>query len=122
RLRRERLDLARLIRNAAEDHRGRYRQAGVDLVVQLPQTPVWVQGDPTRLLQVAGNLLDNACKFTARGGRVTVHVAEDAGEHQATFSVRDTGVGIAAALLPRLFTVFSRAVQGIARSPGGLGL
>ena len=121
-LRSDRLDLVRLIRNAVEDHRDVFQQADVELTIEAPATPIWVQGDSTRLLQVAGNLLDNARKFTGRGGRVSVEVREVTGEHQAIFSVRDTGVGIAADLLPHLFTVFTQAVQGIARSHGGLGL
>jgi CheY-like chemotaxis protein len=84
--------------------------------------PVWVLGDPTRLAQVLGNLLDNAARFTDPGGRVTVRLAVEAGRGQAVLAVRDTGVGIEAGLLPHLFEVFTQADRSLERSRGGLGL
>ena len=64
RLRRERLDFSRLVRNTAQDRRALLEQAGLRLTVQTPETPVWVTGDAVRLTQVVNNLLDNAAKFT----------------------------------------------------------
>jgi signal transduction histidine kinase len=66
------LDLARLIRDVAEDHRHALEGGGLTLTLDLPKTPVWIAGDPTRLAQIAGNLLQNAGKFTDSGGEVTV--------------------------------------------------
>jgi len=119
-LRRERLDLARLVRLAADDNRPAFDAAGVGLTVDTPADPVWVLGDQTRLNQVVGNLLHNALKFTDQGGSVSVRVADGSG--RATIAIRDTGVGIEPDMLARLFTPFAQADRSLARSNGGLGL
>jgi PAS domain S-box-containing protein len=121
-LHRERLDLARLVRTATADSRPALEQAGLTLAVQVPETPVWVRGDGARLVQVVANLLDNAVKFTARGGHVSIDLAADAAAGQAVLTVRDTGIGIARDLLTVLFEPFAQAARGPARSQGGLGL
>jgi PAS domain S-box-containing protein len=121
-LRLDRLDLARLARTTAEDARPLLQQAGLGLTVQTPQTPVWVRGDSTRLIQALSNLLDNAAKFTGLGGEVTVRVGEDPPREQAVLAVADTGRGIDPTVLPRLFEPFVQASQGLDRSQGGLGL
>ena len=90
-LRRERLDLARLVRQAAEDYRSVLEEAGVRLGLELPETPVWVLGDSARLSQVLSNLLENAGKFTPTGGEVTVRLASGS---RAAVTVRDDGIGI----------------------------
>ena len=118
----ERLDFARLVRVAAEDHRHIFEQAGLNLELEFPELPVWVQGDPTRLAQVLGNLLQNAAKFTDRGGKVIVCVGPDEARRQAVLTVRDTGVGIEPDVLPQLFNAFTQADRSLARSKGGLGL
>src|SRR5262249_1678252 len=76
--------------------------------------------DPTRLEQVLNNLLANAVKYTPAGGEITVAVARDA--QHAMLSVRDTGVGIRAELLPRVFDLFVQADRSLERSGGGLGI
>jgi PAS domain S-box-containing protein len=116
----ERLDLARLVPTVAEDHRSLFEQAGLALEVVTPEVPVWLTGDPTRLKQVLDNLLQNSLKFTERSGWVWVRL-EVRGSH-AEVSVRDTGVGIAADLLPQVFEPFTQADQGLARRQGGLGV
>jgi CheY-like chemotaxis protein/two-component sensor histidine kinase len=121
-LRCERIDLARQARTAAEDRRPVLERAGLALVVEAPETPVWVTGDPTRLAQIVNNLLDNAAKFSGGGGRVTVRVAADAARRQTVLSVRDEGVGIGPEILPRLFSAFAQADRSLDRSRGGLGL
>jgi PAS domain S-box-containing protein len=119
-LRRERLDLGLLARSAAGDQRGNLEAAGLELAVQTPPGPVWVHGDAVRLTQVVGNLLDNALKSTAPGGRVTVRLAVADG--WAALSVEDTGIGIPADALPKLFEAFSQVDAAPERTPGGLGL
>ncbi|WP_242343986.1 hybrid sensor histidine kinase/response regulator [Anaeromyxobacter terrae] len=120
-LRREPLDLARVVHDAVEDHRAGFDAIGVALVLQLPPGPVAVEGDETRIAQVVGNLLANSAKFTPRGGAVTVRVEEGPGR-AALLQVCDTGEGIEADVLPRLFEPFSQADRSLARSRGGLGL
>jgi signal transduction histidine kinase len=120
-IQRERLDLAQLVRTTAEDRQGNLAESGLTLQMDLPGAPVWVDGDPTRLAQVVGNLLNNAVKFTDPGGRVAVRVAAD-GPDRVVVSVRDTGIGIEPGLLPRLFDAYVQADQSPERARGGLGL
>ena len=121
-LRRERLDLARLVRETAEDHRRAVEANGLALAVDIPPAPVWVPGDRTRLAQVVGNLLQNSAKFTPPGGRVAVRLAADRTSQRAVVEVEDTGIGIEADLLPRVFDMFTQADHTLDRSRGGLGL
>jgi PAS domain S-box-containing protein len=93
---------------------------GLDLWTDLPGEPVWVRADPGRLDQVLTNLLTNAIKFTDSGGSVTVKVERAGGA--AVVRVKDTGVGIPADLLPRLFGLFVQADPGRDRAQGGLGI
>lgn len=92
----------------------------LELEVIVPSDPVQIHADPTRLAQVVGNLLENARKFTPRGGRVVVSLKRDGAD--AVIGVRDTGEGIAPDLLSRLFEPFMQGTQTIDRSRGGLGL
>jgi two-component system CheB/CheR fusion protein len=92
----------------------------VALEVALPDDPVWVAGDGTRLAQVIGNLLQNSAKFTSSGD--SVRLSLDAVEHDALLRVRDSGVGIDPEMLPRLFQPFSQADSTLDRRLGGLGL
>jgi signal transduction histidine kinase len=121
-LRRERLDFGRLVRSAAADARPAIEEAGLSLALEAPDGPVWVVGDAVRLTQVVGNLLTNAVKFTDAGGRVEVHVAADGQRRRAVLAVRDSGIGIEAHVLPRLFEAFAQADRSVGRSRGGLGL
>jgi PAS domain S-box-containing protein len=118
----ERLDLGGLVRSVVQDHRPAAEAAGLELTADVPDRPVWVVGDATRLSQVVGNLLDNARKFTGRGGRVGVRLTVDPGRGRAEVAVRDTGIGLVPELLPRVFEVFEQGDHGLARSHGGLGI
>jgi PAS domain S-box-containing protein len=115
-------DLAGIARETAEDYRAVLESAGLSLVIEDAGEPAWVKGDPVRLAQIIGNYLQNAGKFTQTGGCVTLRTEVDTATRRAVISVRDTGVGIDPALLPRLFDTFTQASQGLARSMGGLGL
>jgi CheY-like chemotaxis protein len=119
-LQRQRLDLARLVRLSAEDRRFCLEQAGLALSIVTPEVPVWVNGDDTRLSQAIHNLLDNAGRFTDRGGRVSIRLEASASE--AAVTVIDTGIGIEPEMLPALFNVFVQARQTLERPRGGLGL
>ena len=83
-------------------------------------TRLWVRGDSLRLNQVVSNLLTNAAKYTPPGGHITVRATEERGE--VVIRVRDTGIGIAPDVLPRVFDLFVQERQAIDRSLGGLGL
>ncbi|HEX4589883.1 MAG TPA: PAS domain-containing sensor histidine kinase [Gemmataceae bacterium] len=120
RLRKERSDLGRLVQTVGEDRGRIFEDAGLTLAVDVPPEPVYVEGDPTRLTQVFSNLLDNAAKFTDRGGRVDFRLTTRDGK--ALVTVRDTGVGIAEDMIPRLFHIFAQDDRSLERSRGGLGL
>jgi PAS domain S-box-containing protein len=90
------------------------------LSVSLPPRPVRLEGDPTRLAQVFTNLLNNSAKYTEEGGRVGL-TAEQEGD-QVVVRVRDTGVGIAADMLPKVFDLFTQVGSSLHRSQGGLGI
>jgi len=119
-LRTERIDLASVLSSAVETSRPLIEQMGHHLEVVMPGQPVIVEADLTRLAQVFSNLLNNAAKYSERGGRITL----TAGRHgdDAVVSVRDTGIGIAADQLPRLFEMFSQVKSALERSQGGLGI
>ena len=111
-------DMANLVASCLETFRATGRTAGYRLSVDL--APGWVEGDPTRLEQVASNLIDNALKYTPGGGNIDILVASVGDEVQLT--VRDSGVGIAPELLPHVFDVFVQGTISIDRAQGGLGI
>jgi signal transduction histidine kinase len=119
-LRSQRLDLAALAREAAEDHRAEIESADLTLALEMPDSPLWISGDSTRLAQVFGNLFHNARKFTGAGGVVTFSVRQTG--NSATIKVSDTGIGMDTELLTHAFECFNQAEQSLARSRGGLGL
>jgi len=86
----------------------------------LCEQPIWLNADPVRLEQVVVNLLNNAAKFTGEGGQMwlTVRLVEG----QVEIRVKDTGVGIEPALLPRIFDLFTQSEKSLDRSQGGLGI
>jgi len=88
--------------------------------VKLDVEPVWVDGDPTRLEQIATNLLRNAVEYTPAGGSIQVSVKPEGGE--AMLRVADNGVGISADLLPQIFDLFVQDKRGLDRKRGGLGI
>jgi signal transduction histidine kinase/ActR/RegA family two-component response regulator len=91
-----------------------------ELSVERPDSTLVVRGDLTRLVQVLGNLLNNAAKYTQAGGRI--HLAVRPRDGKVEFTVRDNGIGIAADSLPRLFNLFSRIDSNNEGMPGGLGI
>jgi signal transduction histidine kinase len=89
------------------------------LKVDCPNEALMIEGDMTRLVQVLGNLISNAAKYTNAGGHIEVRVIENDGHVE--FRVKDDGIGIASESLPKLFNLFSRVHSGD-RAPGGLGI
>jgi signal transduction histidine kinase len=88
--------------------------------VSLPEEPLRFEADPTRIIQIVGNLLDNAAKYTPRGGEISVRGYYERGE--VVLRVRDTGIGISPEMLPRVFDLFVQKDPFLARSEGGLGV
>jgi PAS domain S-box-containing protein len=119
-LRRERIELASVIRNAVEIVRPMSERMEHELTVAVPLQPIYLNADPLRLTQVVGNLLNNACKFTEKGGRIRLSVERE--HEQAVIRVRDNGRGIAADQLPLIFNMFMQAEVSIERSVSGLGI
>jgi PAS domain S-box-containing protein len=118
-LQRQPADLVELARKTAEDHEACFSGEGIEFHTSLPDEPVWVDVDHTRMAQVISNLLGNAQKFTPRGGRVELSVTSAAG--LATVRVQDNGTGISDDVLGSLFEPFMQG-QRAAQSGGGLGL
>ena len=119
-LRKERVQVAVVLRGAVETSRSLIEASHHQLRLDLPAQPLTIDGDPVRLTQVFANLLNNAAKYTPDGGRIDLEV-EDEGEHVAV-SIRDTGAGIPAEMLPRVFDPFIQGNRSNGKSPGGLGI
>jgi CheY-like chemotaxis protein/anti-sigma regulatory factor (Ser/Thr protein kinase) len=113
------MDLSEIIGRTCEDHETLFEDRGIALQCRT-SGPVWIDGDPTRIAQIIGNLLQNAARYGHPGGTVVVETSLLTGH--AELRVRDDGRGIAPELLPRLFTPFVQAEDGLSRAHGGLGL
>ncbi len=116
---RERVDLVLVVERAIEASAAALQRAQVRIESRSPESPIWADADAGRLIQVIGNLLNNAAKFTPAGGvvRVTLTRAGD----EAVISIHDNGIGIAPDQLPLIFDMFMQARSGPGRK-GGLGL
>jgi PAS domain S-box-containing protein len=115
--------LTDLVQNAVDASRAGIDAAGLQLSVEIPETPIILDVDPTRFVQVLANLLHNATKFTDRGGRISVRAVIDdsAVPPLLTLTVTDTGVGIPSAMLSKVFDLFTQ-IEGIGRAKSGLGI
>jgi PAS domain S-box-containing protein len=119
-LRRSRLLLSDVVSNAVETVRPAIDDAGHELTVLLPDEPLYLDADLTRLAQVFGNLLGNSAKYTPPGGRIRLAAVEVNGHAEVTVS--DNGIGIPSTSLPAIFDMFSQVDRSIERSTGGLGI
>jgi PAS domain S-box-containing protein len=119
-LRRERVNLAEVLDAALETSRPLIDAGRHTVTVDLPAAPIPLHADPVRLAQLFGNLLNNAAKFTERGGRITVTGRRDGPE--VVVSIKDSGIGIQAEVLPRIFEIFSQVRAESAGASGGLGI
>ena len=109
-----------VMENAVSTIRSLIDQRKHELTVSLPTQAIWVHADAARLEQVVVNLLTNAAKYTDQGGHVWLTVQQEGEE--AVLRVRDTGVGIAPEILPRIFDLFTQAERSLDRAQGGLGI
>jgi CheY-like chemotaxis protein/two-component sensor histidine kinase len=119
-LRKERVDLGVVLRLAVETSGSLLRAGGQEFTTVVPEDTILLDADPMRLAQAISNCLNNAAKFTDRGGHIWL-TAERAGD-DAVITVRDTGVGISRAMLPHVFEMFTQGEQTRARTFGGLGI
>jgi len=119
-LRREPVELRRAAAGAVESVRPHVELRRQILTVTLPDEPLWLDADLTRIEQILANLLHNAAKFTAPGGRIDLEAERQGAE--VLVRVRDEGAGIDPELLPRVFDLFVQGERSLARSRGGLGI
>jgi PAS domain S-box-containing protein len=119
-LRKDNVELATIIAHAVETYRTVIDERRQHLEVSLPVRPLPVEGDPIRLEQIVGNLLNNASKYTEEGGRIWLSAERSANE--IVVRIRDTGIGIPEDVLPHVFDLFSQANRSLDRSQGGLGI
>ena len=114
------VDLAAVVATAQEAARPLVEARRHELTLKLPEKPTRLVADPVRLAQVLANLLINAAKYTDAGGRIELEARSDGGT--LVVAVRDNGIGISAAMMPRLFTLFAQGSSALERSEGGLGI
>jgi len=119
-LKREPVSIAAVIAQAVEAARPPAESRKETLEVDAAPDVGWVDGDQARLVQSVGNLLDNAIKYTEEGGHIRLTARAD--DREVVIAVRDSGVGIAADLLPHVFDLFAQADRSLERRQGGLGI
>jgi signal transduction histidine kinase len=125
-LRKECVEVATVVRNAVEASRTLIEQQGHELTIVLPPTPIFLDADPNRLVQVFQNLLNNAAKYSDKGGRIrlSAELASQGREppDEVVIRVTDAGIGIPAAQLPHVFEIFLQVDKVWERVQGGLGI
>lgn len=114
------VDVAEIVEVAVESCRPLFQDRKHSLQVDLPNEPVRVRADLTRLAQVLLNLLNNAAKYTDEGGQIRLTVQKE--ENSVLIQVADNGIGISPEMLPTIFDLFTQVDRSLARSEGGLGL
>jgi PAS domain S-box-containing protein len=119
-LRREPIPVASAVALALETARPLMELRGQSFTSNVPPESIWVDGDLTRLAQVIGNLLSNASRYTVQGGKISLTVQRDGPD--VAVRVLDTGIGISADMLPRVFDLFVQGQRTLDRTVGGLGL
>jgi signal transduction histidine kinase/ActR/RegA family two-component response regulator len=119
-LRHEDVELASIVNGALEICGPAIEHGGHRLVLELPEEPIALRGDRTRLVQVVCNLLSNAAKYTPSGGRI--QLAARRSHAGVEISVRDNGVGIPPDMLRKVFDMFTQVERSLERSQGGLGI
>ena len=119
-LRKEWVELAAVMQSAVETSRPLIEAARHELSVTLPPEPIHLDADLTRLAQVFSNLLNNAAKYTEQGGHIWLTAERHGGE--VVVKVRDSGLGIPADMLPKIFEMFTQVDHNQERAQGGLGI
>ncbi len=119
-LHRETIELSAVVKRSVETARPLIEEQRHEFTVYLPSEPIFIQGDLVRLAQALANVLNNAGKYTEKGGRV--QLLAECTDNTAVIRVRDTGIGISAEVLPHIFDLFTQAERSLDRSQGGLGI
>jgi signal transduction histidine kinase len=119
-LRKERVNLSKVVDSAVETSRPLIEVPGHELTVQLAPEPIWLEADFTRLAQVVSNLLNNSARYTKPNGRIWLTTEMRDGE--AIIRVCDNGIGIPEDMLPLVFEMFTQVDRPQERSQGGLGI
>jgi PAS domain S-box-containing protein len=119
-LRKQTVELARVVESAIETSRPLIEESNHQLTVSLPKAPVYLEADEIRLAQIFSNLLNNAAKYTAAGGRIqlTAEKRRDA----AVVTVKDSGIGIPKSKLSHVFEMFAQIDSSLGQTRGGLGI
>jgi PAS domain S-box-containing protein len=119
-LRKQHINIADLMQQAIETAHALMQESKHIFTVKLPETPLFIEADATRIIQIISNLLTNAAKYTTEGGNIFLSAFQDGDE--AVLSVCDTGIGIPAEHLSTVFNMFSQLTPALERSQGGLGI
>jgi two-component system, sensor histidine kinase len=119
-LQRSHLDLRTIVEYAIAAISPNLEQRGHRLVAELPAEAIWVNADAARLEQVFSNVLTNAAKYTPDGGRIVITLERET-DH-ARIRIRDSGIGIDPAMLPRVFDLYAQADKSATRAEGGRGI
>jgi signal transduction histidine kinase len=120
RIQKDTIELAPVLRHAIEAARPQIDAAGHALSTTIPPEPIFLNGDATRLTQVFSNLLNNAARYTPRGGHISLEVHRD--DNQARIVVRDDGIGTPSDMLPHIFEMFLQGDRPAERAGEGLGI
>jgi PAS domain S-box-containing protein len=119
-LRRSKIELRSVVASGVEAARDLLESKRQAFSLSIPEQPIHLHADATRLAQVIGNLLNNAAKYTAEGGTITLSAEER--DSRLILRIRDSGIGVPAHMLPRIFDLFTQVDQSLDRSQGGLGI
>ncbi|MEX2496728.1 MAG: PAS domain S-box protein [Woeseia sp.] len=119
-LRRSRVELGVVVRQSVDTCEAAARENGLTIEMRLPRAPVYLNADPVRLAQIFNNLLNNACKYTPRGGYIQVTAKQLDGD--AVISVKDSGMGVPGDRLESIFEMFKQVPQRAGQPTGGLGI
>ncbi|MEP9358360.1 hybrid sensor histidine kinase/response regulator [Sphingomonas sp. KR3-1] len=119
-LQKERIELATVLRSAIEASTPNLEAAAHRFTADIPEAPIWIDADHTRLAQIVSNLLNNAAKYTPAGGAVTLRAR--AADGWVEIEVADNGVGIAPEMQSRIFRLFEQVEDHRDRAAGGLGV
>lgn len=119
-LRCARVALREVIDAAVETIRPALEQGRHDLIVKVPEEPLLLDGDATRLAQVVSNLLSNAAKYTGKGGQIRLEVSRE--DDAVVMVVADNGIGIPQGMLGQVFEMFTQVDRSLEKTTGGLGI